>query len=263
MRDVVTACCDRRPHRTTELRAAKRQPDWRLRPAHRQQQEAAGQRGQHRLERPTARLPGLLDAKVRSPHCGRCAAPPWPESCSPSAWSPWWWGQTSQTVPPSAPAPSTPKSRKAQAAAARPLPLAGKGNGQRQARCRSPKGAGEIRIIGGAWKRTRLPVASARACATADRVRESPVQLAGPELPGGWRCLDALPAPARWGLKPPRAAPPACNWWKAMPPWLPSCTPAAAPAGHRTCRVQPRRWRGDPEASRARQPGPGAARPAV
>jgi zinc protease len=64
-RDVLQRFVRRRPHRG---RAAcrQRQPDRRLCPAHRQQPEAAGQRGQHRLERPAARLPGPLDQKVEA-----------------------------------------------------------------------------------------------------------------------------------------------------------------------------------------------------
>ena len=50
--------------------------------------------------------------------------------------------------------------RKAQAAAAAPAAPAGKkATAKDKPAAAAPKGAGEIRIIGGAWKRTRLPVA--------------------------------------------------------------------------------------------------------
>ena len=50
--------------------------------------------------------------------------------------------------------------RKAQAAAAAPAAPAGKkGVAKDKPAAAAPKGAGEVRIIGGAWKRTRLPVA--------------------------------------------------------------------------------------------------------
>ncbi len=50
--------------------------------------------------------------------------------------------------------------RKAQVAAAAPAAPAGKkATAKDKPAAAAPKGAGEIRIIGGAWKRTRLPVA--------------------------------------------------------------------------------------------------------
>ena len=50
--------------------------------------------------------------------------------------------------------------RKAHAAAAAPAAPAGKkATAKDKPAAAAPKGAGEIRIIGGAWKRTRLPVA--------------------------------------------------------------------------------------------------------
>ena len=76
--------------------------------------------------------------------------------------------------------------RKAQAAAAAPAAPAGKKKTAKdKARCRSPKGAGEIRIIGGAWKRTRLPVAQRPGLRpTPDRVRETLFNWLGQDLSG-------------------------------------------------------------------------------
>ena len=54
------------------------------------------------------------------------------------------------------------------------------------------KGAGEIRIIGGQWKRTRLKVVSKPGLRpTPDRVRETLFNWLGQDLTG-WRCLDAF-----------------------------------------------------------------------
>ncbi len=54
------------------------------------------------------------------------------------------------------------------------------------------KGAGEVRIIGGQWKRTRLRVVSQPGLRpTPDRVRETLFNWLGQDLTG-WRCLDAF-----------------------------------------------------------------------
>ena len=54
------------------------------------------------------------------------------------------------------------------------------------------RGAGEVRIIGGQWKRTRLPVAQRPGLRpTPDRVRETLFNWLGQDL-NGWRCLDAF-----------------------------------------------------------------------
>ena len=53
------------------------------------------------------------------------------------------------------------------------------------------RATGEIRIIGGQWKRTRLAVSDRPGLRpTPDRVRETLVNWLGPDL-SGWRCLDA------------------------------------------------------------------------
>ena len=84
--------------------------------------------------------------------------------------------------------------RKAQAAAATaPVdPKAAKKNAKDKAAAVAPKGAGEIRIIGGQWKRTRLPVAQRPGLRpTPDRVRETLFNWLGQDLTG-LRCLDAF-----------------------------------------------------------------------
>ena len=54
------------------------------------------------------------------------------------------------------------------------------------------KGAGEVRIIGGQWKRTRLKVVSKPGLRpTPDRVRETLFNWLGQDLTG-WHCLDAF-----------------------------------------------------------------------
>lgn len=62
-------------------------------------------------------------------------------------------------------------------------------------------GAGEIRIIGGQWKRTRLPVADKPGLRpTGDRVRETLFNWLGQDLTG-WRCLDAFAGTGALGLE--------------------------------------------------------------
>ena len=93
--------------------------------------------------------------------------------------------------------------RKAQAAAATPVdPKAAKKNTKdKAAAAAAPKGAGEIRIIGGQWKRTRLPVAQRPGLRpTPDRVRETLFNWLGQDL-AGWRCLDAFAGTGALGLE--------------------------------------------------------------
>ena len=62
-------------------------------------------------------------------------------------------------------------------------------------------GAGEIRIIGGQWKRTRLKVATKPGLRpTPDRVRETLFNWLGQDLTG-WRCLDAFAGTGALGLE--------------------------------------------------------------
>ncbi|MBA2965068.1 MULTISPECIES: 16S rRNA (guanine(966)-N(2))-methyltransferase RsmD [Ramlibacter] len=59
----------------------------------------------------------------------------------------------------------------------------------------------EVRIIGGQWKRTRLPVADKPGLRpTPDRVRETLFNWLGQDL-GGWRCVDAFAGSGALGLE--------------------------------------------------------------
>ncbi|TFZ03706.1 16S rRNA (guanine(966)-N(2))-methyltransferase RsmD [Ramlibacter humi] len=59
----------------------------------------------------------------------------------------------------------------------------------------------EVRIIGGAWKRTRLPVADKPGLRpTPDRVRETLFNWLGQDL-NGWRCVDAFAGTGALGLE--------------------------------------------------------------
>lgn len=65
----------------------------------------------------------------------------------------------------------------------------------------TPAGAGEIRIIGGQWRRTRLPVAHKPGLRpTPDRVRETLFNWLGQDLTG-WHCLDAFAGTGALGLE--------------------------------------------------------------
>ena len=62
-------------------------------------------------------------------------------------------------------------------------------------------GAGEVRIIGGQWKRTRLPVAQRPGLRpTPDRVRETLFNWLGQDVTG-WHCLDAFAGTGALGLE--------------------------------------------------------------
>ncbi|HWH84332.1 MAG TPA: 16S rRNA (guanine(966)-N(2))-methyltransferase RsmD [Burkholderiaceae bacterium] len=59
----------------------------------------------------------------------------------------------------------------------------------------------EVRIIGGQWKRSKLPVASAPGLRpTPDRVRETLFNWLGQDLTG-WRCLDAFAGSGALGFE--------------------------------------------------------------
>jgi 16S rRNA (guanine(966)-N(2))-methyltransferase RsmD len=59
----------------------------------------------------------------------------------------------------------------------------------------------EVRIIGGAWKRTKLPVADRPGLRpTPDRVRETLFNWLGRDLTG-WRCLDAFAGSGALGFE--------------------------------------------------------------
>ncbi len=59
----------------------------------------------------------------------------------------------------------------------------------------------EVRIIGGHWKRTRLPVADKPGLRpTTDRVRETLFNWLGQDL-SGWRCIDAFAGTGALGFE--------------------------------------------------------------
>ncbi|HEX2542975.1 MAG TPA: 16S rRNA (guanine(966)-N(2))-methyltransferase RsmD [Caldimonas sp.] len=59
----------------------------------------------------------------------------------------------------------------------------------------------EVRIVGGAWKRTRLPVIDRSGLRpTPDRVRETLFNWLGQSVPG-WRCLDAFAGSGALGFE--------------------------------------------------------------
>src|SRR6478672_9309214 len=63
------------------------------------------------------------------------------------------------------------------------------------------RAAHEVRIIGGQWKRTRLPVADKPGLRpTPDRVRETLFNWLGQDLQG-WRCVDAFAGTGALGLE--------------------------------------------------------------
>ena len=63
------------------------------------------------------------------------------------------------------------------------------------------KGAGEVRIIGGQWRRTKLPVALKPGLRpTPDRVRETLFNWLGQTLLG-WRCADVFAGTGALGLE--------------------------------------------------------------
>ncbi|MBX9832443.1 MAG: 16S rRNA (guanine(966)-N(2))-methyltransferase RsmD [Burkholderiaceae bacterium] len=96
---------------------------------------------------------------------------------------------------------SLPGGRLARAAKAAPTPAADTKPAKKTAGPAASKGSGEIRIIGEAWKRTRLPVAQRPGLRpTPDRVRETLFNWLGQDLTG-WRCLDAFAGTGALGLE--------------------------------------------------------------
>ncbi|MDR3455743.1 MAG: 16S rRNA (guanine(966)-N(2))-methyltransferase RsmD [Rhodoferax sp.] len=60
---------------------------------------------------------------------------------------------------------------------------------------------GEVRLIGGQWKRTRLPVANKPGLRpTPDRVRETLFNWLGQDL-SGWRCIDVFAGTGALGFE--------------------------------------------------------------
>jgi len=66
---------------------------------------------------------------------------------------------------------------------------------------RAPGGQGEVRIIGGLWKRSKLTVPQRPGLRpTPDRVRETLFNWLGQDLQG-WRCVDAFAGSGALGLE--------------------------------------------------------------
>lgn len=73
--------------------------------------------------------------------------------------------------------------------------------GKAPARPKLSRAPGEIRIIGGLWKRTRLAVPDRPGLRpTPDRVRETLFNWLGQDL-GGWRCFDAFAGTGALGFE--------------------------------------------------------------
>jgi 16S rRNA (guanine966-N2)-methyltransferase len=73
--------------------------------------------------------------------------------------------------------------------------------GARAARSRKGEPPHEVRIIGGRWKRSKLPVATKPGLRpTMDRVRETLFNWLGQDL-SGWRCLDAFAGTGALGFE--------------------------------------------------------------
>ena len=65
----------------------------------------------------------------------------------------------------------------------------------------SPLRRNEVRLIGGQWKRSKLPVADAPGLRpTPDRVRETLFNWLGQDM-SGWRCLDAFAGSGALGFE--------------------------------------------------------------
>jgi 16S rRNA (guanine966-N2)-methyltransferase len=65
----------------------------------------------------------------------------------------------------------------------------------------APPRRGEVRLIGGQWKRSKLPVSDAAGLRpTPDRVRETLFNWLGHDL-AGWRCLDAFAGSGALGFE--------------------------------------------------------------
>ncbi len=65
----------------------------------------------------------------------------------------------------------------------------------------APARRNEVRLIGGQWKRSKLPVADAPGLRpTPDRVRETLFNWLGQDL-SGWRCLDAFAGSGALGFE--------------------------------------------------------------
>jgi len=83
----------------------------------------------------------------------------------------------------------------------------------------APAAPGFVRIIGGDWKRSKLPVpAKPGLRPTPDRVRETLFNWLGQSLLG-WRCVDPFAGTGAVGLRLPHAARPMCRCVNSTPLW--------------------------------------------
>lgn len=95
---------------------------------------------------------------------------------------------------------SGPTGRKA-ALKAGPASVGGKANNKTNTKAHAARGPSEIRIVGGAWKRSKLPVADRPGLRpTPDRVRETLFNWLGQDL-DGWRVLDAFAGTGALGFE--------------------------------------------------------------
>ena len=83
----------------------------------------------------------------------------------------------------------------------RVLPLGGTARSALGALLTAPQRRSEVRLIGGRWKRSKLPVVDAPGLRpTPDRVRETLFNWLGQDLTG-WRCLDAFAGSGALGFE--------------------------------------------------------------
>ncbi len=74
-------------------------------------------------------------------------------------------------------------------------------SGAQEARAKGRGGPGEVRIVGGIWKRSKLPVPFSDGLRpTPDRVRETVFNWLGQDL-SGWRVLDAFAGSGALGFE--------------------------------------------------------------
>lgn len=196
--------CRRGPDRC-RAQGRQGQPRQRFPAAPGQQPQAAGQRRQHRVVQPAARLPGHLDAARRGRHAragarrvpARAAAADHgdhrggrsgtaltaglaPERKKPAASPPVFVCAGSTIAPMASRTPNRPKTSSATSHA------------------RAPH---QVRIIGGQYKRTPLPVIDAEGLRpTGDRVRETLFNWLGQDL-AGWRCADLFAGTGALGFE--------------------------------------------------------------
>ena len=83
----------------------------------------------------------------------------------------------------------------------RPKPAAHPHGDSTDERVRQAAHAGEVRIVGGQWRRSKLPVLDRPGLRpTPDRVRETLFNWLGQDL-AGWRCLDAFAGSGALGFE--------------------------------------------------------------